>query len=101
MLASKEMTARDTVVIGGEKPLGVPGGHAPLHAPLTLAGRLMRVVRTVVQVSVLPVLDAREPLPLRSPIAGELIRDAQVQGVVAIREDFCACRVQAYVVTAT
>jgi|GEM_PF-1832679 len=61
--------------IGGEKPLGVPGGRAPLHAPLTLAGRLMRVVHTVVQVSVLPVLDAREHLPLRSPIACELIRD--------------------------
>lgn len=26
---------------------------------------------------------------------------AQVQGVVAMREDFCAGRVQAYVVTAT
>jgi hypothetical protein len=61
--------------IGGEKPLGVPGGRAPLHAPLTLASRLMRVVRTVVQVSVLPVLDAREHLPLRSAIACELIRD--------------------------
>jgi hypothetical protein len=61
--------------IGGEKPLAVPGGHAPLHAPLTLAGRLRRMVRTVVQVSVLPVLDAREPLPFRSPIACELIRD--------------------------
>src|SRR5215475_84845 len=28
-------------------------------------------------------------------------RRPQVQGVVAIREDFCACRVQAYVVTET
>ena len=52
--------------IGGEKPVGVPGGHAPLHAPLTLAGRLMRVVRTVVQVSVLPVLDAKDGQPRAS-----------------------------------
>ncbi len=45
--------------IRGEKPLGVPGGLEALQAPLPLAGGLMRVLGTVVEVAVLAVLHTR------------------------------------------
>ena len=41
--------------IGGEEPLGVPWGLEPLHAPLPLAGRLVGVLRAVIEVPVLAV----------------------------------------------
>jgi hypothetical protein len=41
-----------------EKPLGVPWGLEPLHAPLPLARGLVGVFRAVVQVPVLAVLHA-------------------------------------------
>jgi hypothetical protein len=53
----------------------VAGGLEPSHGPFPLPRGLMGVFRTVVQVSVLSVLYAREYVPLRSPIAFELIRD--------------------------
>jgi hypothetical protein len=37
----------------------MPWGFEPLHAPLTLAGGLVGVFRTVVQIAVLAVLDPR------------------------------------------
>ena len=52
--------------IRGEKTLHVPWGCKPLHPPLSLAGRLMRVFRTIVEVAVLAMFHTREILPLRS-----------------------------------
>ena len=51
----------------GEKTLRVPWGFTPLHPPLALAGRLMRVFRTIVEGAVLAMFHTREMLPLRSP----------------------------------
>ena len=39
--------------IGGEEALGMARGLEALHAPLPLAGRLMGVLRTVVEIAVL------------------------------------------------
>ena len=50
------------------------GRLEPPPGALALAGGLVGVFRTVVQVPVLSVLDAREHVPLRSPRAFELIR---------------------------
>ena len=61
--------------IGGKEALCVARGLEPSHDPFPLPRGLVGVFRTVVQVSVLSVLDAREHVPLRSPIAFELIRD--------------------------
>jgi hypothetical protein len=61
--------------IRGQKSLGVPGGLEPLHASLLLAPGLVGVFRTIVEVAMLPMLHARQHLPLRSPIALQLIRD--------------------------
>jgi hypothetical protein len=61
--------------IRGEKPLGMPWGFEPLHPPLPLAGGLVRVLGTVVEVPMLAVLHSRQDLPLCSPIALQFIRN--------------------------
>jgi hypothetical protein len=45
--------------IGGEKPLGVPGGLEPLHPPLPLAGGLVGILYPVIERAVLAVLYTR------------------------------------------
>jgi hypothetical protein len=61
--------------IGGEEPLGVPCGLKPLHAPFPLAGRLVGVLGTVVEIAMLAVFHPRQHLPLRRAIALELVCD--------------------------
>jgi hypothetical protein len=61
--------------IHGEETLSVPGGFEPPHVPFPLARRLVGVLRPIVQVAVLPVFDAREDLPLGSPVAFQPIGD--------------------------
>jgi hypothetical protein len=45
--------------IRDEKPLGMPWGFEPLHPPLPLAGGVVRVLGTVVEVPMLAVLYSR------------------------------------------
>jgi hypothetical protein len=61
--------------IGRQELLGVSRRLKPLHAPLPLAGGLMGVFRTVVQIAVLPMLDTGQEFPLRCAIAFELVGD--------------------------
>jgi hypothetical protein len=61
--------------IRGEKTLGMPWRFEPLHAPLPLAGRLVRILRTVVQIPVLTMFHTRHHLLLGRAIAAELISD--------------------------
>ena len=72
--------------IGGEEPLRVSWGLEALHAALPLLGRLVGVLRTVVQIAVLAVLDARQDLPLGSTVALQLIGDDDPWDVVAAFE---------------
>ena len=58
-----------------EKPLGVARGLKALHAPLPLAGRLMRVLRTVVEIPVLPMFRAWKNLALGGSVALEFVGD--------------------------
>lgn len=51
-MPSRAEVLRDRT-IGGEGLLRVPWGLESLHAPLPLAGRLMGILRTVVQIAVL------------------------------------------------
>ena len=73
------MPARSKVLrnrtIRGEEALRVPGRLEPLHPSLPVAGRLMGVLRPVVQVAVLAMFHPREDLALRRAVALELIRD--------------------------
>ena len=74
--------------IRGEEALRVPGGLKSLHAPLALAGRLMGVLRTVVEVAVLAMLHPREDFPLRCPVAFELVGDDHTGHVGEPLEEF-------------
>jgi hypothetical protein len=53
----------------------MPGGFEPLHAPLALAGGLMGVFRSVIQVAMLAMFHTRQGLALRRPIARQFIRN--------------------------
>src|SRR5688500_2814972 len=72
--------------IGREEPLGVPCRLKSLHPPFPLAGRLVGVFRTVIQIAVLAVLHARQDLPLGRAIAFELVRDDHPRNVLAALE---------------
>ena len=59
--------------IGGEEPLGVPWRFEPLHASLPLAGRLVGVLRPIVQIPVLTMFHPWEDLSLSSSVALEFV----------------------------
>ena len=52
------------LVVGGEEPLRLSGRLEALHEPLPSSGRLMAVLRAVVETLVLAVLDARHHGPV-------------------------------------
>ena len=61
--------------IGGEKPLRVARGLEPLHAPLPLTRRLMRVLSAIIEIPVLAMFYSRQDLALGGSVALEFIRD--------------------------
>jgi hypothetical protein len=63
------------LVMNREKALGLAGGLEALHDALASSGRLMAVLRTIVQASVLSMLDTRHDLSLGCTVAGQLVRD--------------------------
>lgn len=71
MSAGMEVTVDESV--GGEKVLGLLRRFEPLHLPLSLSCRPMRVLSSIIQISALPVLDARKQLTLRDTIASQLV----------------------------
>src|SRR4051812_34197938 len=58
-----------------DKPLGVPSRLEPSHSLLPLARRLMRVLRAIVQVAMLPMSHAGHHHPFRHPVAAQFVRD--------------------------
>ena len=73
------MPARTEVLgdgtIGGEKPLGVAWGLEPLHAPLPLAGGLVRVLCAIIEIPMLAMFHPWENLALGGSVALEFIGD--------------------------
>jgi hypothetical protein len=67
--------------IGGQEPLSVAGGLEPLQAPLALAGRLVRVLRAIIQTSVLPMFDPWKELTLGGSVALEFVGDDHARDV--------------------
>jgi hypothetical protein len=67
--------------IGRKEPLGVTRRLKPLHAPLALAGGLMRVLCAVVEIAVLTMFYSRQSLPLSSTIALQRIGDDHARHV--------------------
>ena len=60
---------------GGEEPRRVPWGLEALQAPLPLAGRLMGVLRPVVERAVLAMCHPRQALRLGGAVAFALVGD--------------------------
>lgn len=69
--------------IAGEEPLRMSWRLEALHAPLPLAGRLMRVLSAMVRIPVLPVFHTGQHLALRGPITFQPIGDEHARDVLA------------------
>ena len=81
----KPMPTRTEVLgdgpIGGEEPLGVAGRLKPLHASLALAGGLMRVLCTVIEIAMLAMFHPWQDLALGGSVALEFIGDDHARDV--------------------
>ena len=73
MASGAEVRSDDSVNL--DKPLGVPSGFEPSHSPLPLPRRLMRVLRPVVQIPMLPMSNAGHHDPFRRAVAAQLVRN--------------------------
>jgi hypothetical protein len=56
-----------------KETLGMTCGFEPRHPPFPLAGGLVGVFRTIIQIPRLPVFDTRQHLPLGRAIAFQLV----------------------------
>jgi hypothetical protein len=63
------------LIVYGQKPLHLSRRLEPLHDPLSSSGRLMGILRSVVEALVLAVLDVGHDLTLGRGIAAELVGD--------------------------
>jgi hypothetical protein len=63
--------------IGRQEPLGLSWRLEPLHPPFPLAGGLMGVFRTVVEIAVLPMLGTGQEVPLCRAVAFQLVCNKQ------------------------
>ena len=55
--------------IGREEALGLAGGLEPLHAPLPLAGGLVRVLGAIIEITMLPMFHPWEELSFCRSVA--------------------------------
>src|SRR3982751_4223428 len=67
-------------VMGGEEALGLARRLEPLHLPLASPGRLVRILCSVIQALVPPVLDRGHHLAFGRAVAGQLVRDHDTRG---------------------
>ena len=74
-MVAAEMKEVVDLVVGGEEALNLAGRLEPLHLSFSPSGRLMRILSSVIQSFVLPMLDARHDLPLCRTVAGKLVGD--------------------------
>src|SRR2546427_9873028 len=71
-MAARAEVLRDRA-IGREEPLRLTGGLKALHTSLPLAGGLVRVLCTVVEIAVLAVFHSGENLALGGAVALEFV----------------------------
>jgi hypothetical protein len=69
-----------------EETLSMPRGFKPLHTPLPLAGRLVRILHAVFEIAILPMCHTEQELALRGAIALQCIRDKNPWYVVSVLE---------------
>ena len=61
------------LIMSRQKPLRLPRRLEPLHDPLSSSGRLVGILRPVVEAFVLPMLDAGHDVTLGRSVAAELV----------------------------
>src|SRR5689334_3891631 len=76
------------LIVDGEKPLHLPRRLEALHDPLSSSGRLVGILRPVVEALVLTVLDARHDLTLGGPIAAQLVGDQHTRRSSLLLQQF-------------
>src|SRR3712207_1428257 len=69
--------------LGGKEALYMSWGLETLQAPLPLAGRLVGILRAVIEVAMLPMFDAGQELPLRGAVTLELIGHDDPRDILA------------------
>ena len=75
------------LIMGRQKPFRLPRRLEPLHDPLSSPGRLVGILRPVVEASVLPVLDAGHDLTLGRSVAAELVGDQHARRSPLLRQE--------------
>jgi hypothetical protein len=82
----KPMTARTKSVerwdLGGKKPLGLAWGLETLHASLPLPGRLVRVLRAIIEIPMLVMFHPWEDLALSGSIGLQFVCDQHPRDIV-------------------
>src|SRR3954454_22016747 len=68
------------LIVGREEALGLAGRLEALHLPLASSGRLVRILCSVIQALMPPVLDRGHHLTLGGAVAGQLVRDHDTRG---------------------
>jgi hypothetical protein len=81
---------RGDQAIGCEKALGMARGLESPHTELSLASRLVRILRTVIEVPVLAVLHPRRDLLLRGAVAFQLVGDDHPRHISRMAHDVLA-----------
>jgi hypothetical protein len=79
VLGGSEVTAAEMeqvvdLIVGCEEALGLTGRFELLHLPLSSARRLVRILGSVVQSLVLPMLNAGHDLPFLPPHSWQACR---------------------------
>src|SRR3954468_13097532 len=85
ILAGREVIAAEVeqvvdLIVGREEALSLAGRLEALHLPLASSGRLVRILGSVIQALMPPVLDRGHDLTLGGAVAGQLVRDHDTRG---------------------
>jgi len=80
--------------------LGLSRGLEPLHPPFPLAGQLVGMLRTVMHISVLPMLHTREHLPFHDARAFQRIGHNHAWDILAFFEELAAAWLGRFLVSA-
>src|SRR6476646_2489063 len=74
-VVAAEMEEVVDLVVSGEETLCLPRRLKALHLSFSSSGRLVRILSSVIQSFVLPMLDARHDLPLCRTVTRQLVGD--------------------------
>ena len=83
-----------------KKALGMASRLEPTHGSFSLSGRLVRILRPIIQTFVLPVFNTNQDLALGCTVADKFVGDDHTRHVLAALEDLPEKRLRCGFVTA-